>query len=129
MFFSYGLAGDCDIRVHGFQNSKSVSDFENAIANRKNGWIIWKSLDVLEFAKDVSDFENSSMFGKRYLNNRNISRIDGIDLNNRNISAKSKRFGISKIAQYFQKYISGFQVSLVVNRINSEDSKMIEYCD
>jgi hypothetical protein len=75
MFFSYGLAGDCDIRVHGFQNSKSVSDFENAIANRKNGWIIWKSLDVLEFAKDVSDFENSSMFGKRYLNNRNISRI------------------------------------------------------
>jgi hypothetical protein len=116
MFFSYGLAGDCDIRVHGFQNSKSVSDFENAIANRKNGWIIWKSLDVLEFAKDVSDFENSSMFGKRYLNNRNISR---------NI----KRFGISKIAQYFQKYISGFQVSLVVNRINSEDSKMIEYCD
>jgi hypothetical protein len=92
MFFSYGLAGDCDIRVHGFQNSKSVSDFENAIANRKNGWIIWKSLDVLEFAKDVSDFENSSMFGKRYLNNRNISRIDGIDLNNRNISAKSQRF-------------------------------------
>ena len=39
MLFSYGLAGDCDIRVHGFQNSKSVSDFENAIANRKNGWI------------------------------------------------------------------------------------------
>lgn len=93
MFFSYGLAGDCDIRVHGFQNSKSVSDFENAIANRKNGWIIWKSLDVLEFAKDVSDFENSSMFGKRYLNNRNISRIDGIDLNNRNISRNNIDFG------------------------------------
>jgi hypothetical protein len=93
MFFSYGLAGDCDIRVHGFQNSKSVSDFENAIANRKNGWIIWKSLDVLEFAKDVSDFENSSMFGKRYLNNRNISRIAKIVASfkiNRGMMCKSR---------------------------------------